>query len=242
MNFKKYGYEIIKINKLNEIKILRKKFINIFSTVSRLNNYKKIRRDSDIIQLYNKKKELWIAAYDQIRLLPELYSFIDKSFYEKVSKVSNIKIPAYTSKPLIRVFMPKNEGTTKTIPHIDYPSHRGSRNAVTVWAPLQDLDIGSGTLQVLPGSHKFKTVSGSIKRNTIKRLDITNRNYENKMVDLKMNAGEAVVMSQFLIHSSGENNSKKIRFSLDFRFNDLNDRMYALRKYYVNQLSYYKKR
>ena len=62
------------------------------------------------------------------------------------------------------------------------------------------------------------------------------------MVDLKMNAGEAVVMSQFLIHSSGENNSKKIRFSLDFRFNDLNDRMYALRKYYVNQLSYYKKR
>ena len=62
------------------------------------------------------------------------------------------------------------------------------------------------------------------------------------MVDLEMNAGEAVVMSQFLIHSSGENISSKIRFSLDFRFNDLMNKTFALRKYYVNQLSYYKKR
>ncbi len=242
MTFKKYGYEIIKINKLSEIKNLRKKFVSIFSTVSQLNNYKKIKNDNDIIELYKNKKKLWVAAYDQIRLLPELYSFIDKSFYEKVSKVSNIKVPAYTSKPLVRVFMPKNKGTAKTIPHIDYPSHRGSENAVTVWAPLQDLKIGHGTLQILPGSHKFKTVSGSIKKNNIKRLDLSKRNYENKMVDLKMNAGEAVVMSQFLIHSSGENISSKIRFSLDFRFNDLMNKTFALRKYYVNQLSYYKKR
>ena len=242
MSFKKNGYEIIKINKLREISALRKKFISIFSTVSKLNNHKLIKNDGDIIKLYKQKKKLWIAAYDQIRLLPETFSFIDKNVCKKVSNISNIKIPAYTSKPLIRVYMPNNLGTSKTVPHIDYPSHRGSENAVTVWLPLQDLKIGYGTLRVLPGSHKLKTVSGSIKKNSIKRIDISSKNYETKMVDLKVKAGEAIVMSQFLIHSSGDNNSDKIRFSLDFRLNDLGDKTYALRKYYVNQLSYYKKR
>tara|TARA_B110000003_G_C16605702_1_gene517429 strand:- start:236 stop:964 length:729 start_codon:yes stop_codon:yes gene_type:complete len=242
MTFKKYGFEIVKINKINEIYALRKKFIGIFSTVSKLNNYKIIKNDDDIIRLYKQKKKLWIAAYDQIRLIPETFSFIDKNVCKKVSSVSGIKIPAYTSKPLIRVYMPNNLGTSKTVPHIDYPSHRGSENAVTVWLPLQDLKIGYGTLKVLPGSHKFKTVSGSIMKNSITRLDISSKNYEKKMIDLKVKAGEAIVMSQFLIHSSGDNVSNKIRFSLDFRLNDLGDKTYALRKYYVNQLSYYKKR
>ena len=109
-----------------------------------------------------------MGAYDQIRLLPELHSLIDEDFLDKIKKVSGIKIPAFTSKPIVRVYMPKNIGTTKTVPHIDYPSHRGSKNAVTVWFPLQSLNPKSGTLMVLPGSHKFKTISGSIERGTVK--------------------------------------------------------------------------
>lgn len=242
MTFKNNGYEIIKINKIDKIRILRKKFINIFSTVSRLNSYKLINNDNDIIKLYENNKKLWVAAYDQIRLLPEIYSIIDNDFCKQVQRSSNIKIPAFTSKPLVRVYMPNNIGTAKTVPHIDYPSHRGSSNAVTVWFPLQDLNEKSGTLRVLPGSHKIKTTSGSIKNNTIKRVDITDRNYESKMIDVKIKSGEAIVISQFLIHSSGNNVSKKIRFSIDCRFNDLADKTYAHRKYYVNQLNYYKKR
>jgi len=51
MTFKKNGFEIVKINKLNEISVLRKKFIDIFSKVSKLNNYNSIRNDKDIIKL-----------------------------------------------------------------------------------------------------------------------------------------------------------------------------------------------
>ena len=242
MTFQNEGYEIIKINKVNKIKTLRKKFINIFSVVSRLNKYKIIKNDGDIIKLYQNKKKLWVAAYDQIRLLPEIYSIIDDDFCKRVQKSCNIKIPAFTSKPLVRVYMPNNIGTAKTVPHIDYPSHRGSSNAVTVWFPLQNLNAESGTLRILPGSHKIKTTLGSIKDNTIKRIDITKRNYDSKMIDVKIKSGEAIVISQFLIHSSGNNVSDKIRFSIDCRFNDLEDKTYALRKYYVNQLSYYQKR
>lgn len=240
--FEKKGFSIIKIKKEKKLMSLRNKFISIFSKISELNNCGKVKNDKMILQLYKKKKKLWVGAYDQIRLLPELHSLIDEDFLDKIKKVSGIKIPAFTSKPIVRVYMPKNIGTTKTVPHIDYPSHRGSKNAVTVWFPLQSLNPKSGTLMVLPGSHKFKTISGSIERGTVKRLDISNRDYDNQMEHLIIKSGEAIVMSQFLVHSSGNNSSNMIRFSIDFRLNDLSEKSYALRKYYVNQISYYRKR
>ena len=97
-------------------------------------------------------------------------------------------------------------------------------------------------MKILPGSHKFKTISGSIDKGTVKRLDLSDRDYENQMQHLNIKIGEAIIMSQFLVHSSGDNNSDSIRFSIDFRLNDLNEKSYALRKYYVNQVSYYRKR
>ena len=241
-DFEKNGFSVIKIHKENKLKNLRTKFIKIFSKISEINGGLKIKSDKKILDLYKRNKKLWVGAYDQIRLLPEVYTLIDQDFLNKIEKSAGIKIPAFTSKPVVRVYMPKNIGTTKTVPHIDYPSHRGSKNAVTVWFPLQSLNSKSGTLKILPGSHKFKTISGSIDKGTVKRLDLSDRDYENQMQHLNIKIGEAIIMSQFLVHSSGDNNSDSIRFSIDFRLNDLNEKSYALRKYYVNQLSYYRKR
>ena len=39
------------------------------------------------------------------------------------------------------------------------------------------------------------------------------------MQHLNIKIGEAIIMSQFLVHSSGDNNSDSIRFSIDFRLN-----------------------
>ena len=117
--FEKKGFSIIKINKEKKISSLRAKFISIFSKISELNNCGKVNNDKKILQLYKKKKKLWVGAYDQIRLLPELHSLIDEDFLNKIKKVSGIKIPAFTSKPIVRVYMPKNIGTTKTVPNIE---------------------------------------------------------------------------------------------------------------------------
>ena len=74
--------------------------------------------------------------------------------------IANIKVPALTSNYVCRVSLPNNEGTSKTKRHIDYPSHRGSKNALTVWLPLQDTDKKNGSLKIYPGSRKVKTYSG----------------------------------------------------------------------------------
>ena len=90
-----------------------------------------------------------------MRMLPDLYQIINSELIKKVTKISGIKFPSYTSKPVIRIVMPGNKGTSKTKLHIDYPTHRGSSNAVTVWFHCRALQK-NGTLIVAPNSHLKK--------------------------------------------------------------------------------------
>lgn len=235
------GYKLVKINKQKKILNLRKKFLKIFNLASKLNNYKYIDNDIDVYNLYKNRKDIWVAAYDQIRMLPDVNEIIDNNFISLVSKKTGIKVPAFTSKPVVRVCMPEDIGTGRAETHIDYPSHRGSTNAVTVWFPLQPTNQENGTLRIIPRSHKMKTWTGSINKNTIERKDLSHEKYERMLESINVNTGQALIISQFLIHSSGVNLSDTIRFSIDFRLNDLSDKQFALRKYYLNQASYYKK-
>ncbi len=64
---------------------------------------------------------------------------------------------------------------------------------------------------------------------------------ESNLVSLPAKIGQAIIFSHFTVHESGQNLSNTIRFSLDFRLNDLNNKMYAKRKYYLNEKILFKK-
>ena len=94
-------------------KKLKKKILSVFSKASQLNGFKKITNDNQISNLYNHNKKIWVAAYDQIRMLPEINDIIDKNLIKTISKKAKIKFPAFTSRPVIRVCMPKDRGTSR---------------------------------------------------------------------------------------------------------------------------------
>ena len=56
----------------------------------------------------------------------------------------------------------------------------------------------------------FRSISNSTKLN-------------NKLKTTEISKGDAFLFSSFLIHKSGVNKSKKMRISLQFRYNDLKD-------------------
>ena len=89
-------------------------------------------------------------------MLPEINDIIDKNLIKTISKKAKIKFPAFTSRPVIRVCMPKDRGTSRVKQHIDYPTHRGSSNAVTIWIPLQDTNEENGALKLSTKSHTKK--------------------------------------------------------------------------------------
>lgn len=243
-----YGFAILDTNLKTKILLLKEQWINLFNIASTENGGPPIKTDIDIIYLYENHKELWIAAYDQIRQLLSLYNLLDEEHLSKICSVAGIKLPAYTCQISTRIDMPNGEGSQPAPAHQDYPTHQGSSNSITVWYPLQDTFQELGPIQILPKSHlngfhpdsltqgknEF-TSPGSLKRTL---------NYQPTpgylSADIKI--GQILVFSTMLFHQSGVNTSKdKIRYSVQLRLNDLNNTEYAKRKFYLNVQHKFKK-
>ncbi len=93
---------------------------------------------------------------------------------------------------------------------------------ITVWFPLMDTDEENGCLQVVPGSHRGedmlthcpggKPVQGN--------LVIPESEFEaGEAVAVPLKKGDALFFTKYTVHSSFPNNSDRIRWSFDLRYN-----------------------
>ena len=209
------GYFIEKIN-AKIVKQLRKKYLSIFSSVSKLSHEKKIKNDSDLIKLYNSKKRFaWAAAFDLRFFEPLLLKLASSKEIMNLAKIAGIKKPYFKTTPVFRADMPKDDPKYSFGPHQDYPYSDGSKNSITIWIPLQNVTIKNGALKIVEGSHKGKKIYKTNKKNIILKK------YKFNFKDIPCKVGDVIVFSQYLIHKSGYNSSNSVRFSVGFRFSDL---------------------
>lgn len=114
--------------------------------------------------------------------------------------------------PVFSNFMVKAAGENSALnPHqdwsfVDEPQYE----SVNAWVPLIDVDPHNGNLQVVPGSHRdFQNyIRPRFAFHPIDRIQISER-----LVDIPMKAGEAVILSSRLIHASPPNRSNKTRIA-----------------------------
>jgi len=119
----------------------------------------------------------------------------------------------------------------------------GSTNAVTLWVPLQDVDLAHGTIQVIPGSHKngiypYRRISDKIispyvsflQRDISIAVDIdSDERLAPHTIEAKR--GDVVVFKQMLLHRSTPNHSEQIRWTAQIRITDLNEPEHRQQKY-----------
>ena len=192
-----------------------------------MNGLSKIKSDADVYKLYRgANRDLWVAAYDQLRFMPEVAELSSDKTMLELARKAGIKMPVFAARPILRADMPSDE-KWEFPAHQDYPYNLGSLNCITIWIPFQDTPLELGALDVIPGSHLKGYVPA--KKGLIIKPETK------KFVTMPVKLGQALVFSQFLHHRSGHNRSEQVRFSLQVRFNDLASREYAKRKYYVNQ-------
>jgi ectoine hydroxylase-related dioxygenase (phytanoyl-CoA dioxygenase family) len=83
-----------------------------------------------------------------------------------------------------------------------------------------------GYLEIIPKSH----LKGALKQkdNTL----LHNETFDEKdFIKIKMNKGDVLFFSTFLIHKSGNNTSEKIRLTTHIRYDDAKEKSFIKRKY-----------
>lgn len=153
----------------------------------------------DVYQRYPQLK----ALIDSKRVIRSVESIIPEGFFLYVS--------SYLYKP------PNNDNSVPW--HQDFLSRSTENEKVIVWAPLEDVNEDNGCLQVIRGSHKYgfrdwHRVDGATHRD---RIELTFEE-ENEAEFLPMKAGDVLLFSNYLIHSSAQNNSDDFRRALRYVF------------------------
>jgi phytanoyl-CoA hydroxylase len=121
----------------------------------------------------------------------------------------------------------KQEFYWKTPPHQDWRSMQGSLDSVVVWIALVDVDFSLGALEVVPGSHR----RGLLADRLVDGFGQTKEFSDADFTPIEMRQGDALFFSSFLVHRSGTNATDAIRWSAQFRYNNLAEATFVARGY-----------
>lgn len=143
-----------------------------------------------------------------------------------------IACPAFSTKPIIMLNSPRtarSEAHWKVPPHQDWRSIQGSLNGMVLWIALDDVPPERGPLEVIPGSHRWGLLT-SVRDDWYRHV-VDPRVTDDAFSPVPVHAGDAVLFSGFLVHRSGVNDGRDIRYSLQLRFNDLLEPTFVERGY-----------
>lgn len=119
----------------------------------------------------------------------------------------------------------RDEHYWKTPAHQDWRSMQGSLDSAIVWVAMVDVDAPLGPLEVVPGSHREGLVADRFEHG----FGQTDAFGDDDFVSVPMRQGDALFFSSFLVHRSGTNSSPDLRWSAQFRFNNLDEATFVKR-------------
>ena len=169
--------------------------------------------DADLIEFYKQDQP---NQYLGVRHARNCFGMMQlggsRLILDKLIKEFGFTFPSHDVQPGLRCDMPV-EDQSIFYQHQDYTHNIGSANSVTVWIPLQDTNEEQGALLVAPGTHKLGPIDN------IGGIIPAEHKFDLQPCPIKF--GEALIFNQKLVHQSGRNISKDVRFSVQMRVSDL---------------------
>ncbi len=112
--------------------------------------------------------------------------------------------------------------------HQDWRSMQGSLDSVFVWIPLVDIDRALGALEIIPGSHRRGLLPAGAADSSFAEVQKTETDV-GSLTPVEVEKGDALFCSTFLLHQSGTNATRTVRWSCHFRYNNLHERTFIER-------------
>jgi len=179
---------------------------------------------------FRRSLEEFINCGKQIQHLISLHRLSLDDRILNVLEQLGLRFPNISTRPVLYFNnrrLAKKEVYWRVFPHQDWRSMQGSLDAVVVWLPLVDIDRRLGALEVVPGSHRLGLLTTEVEDHFGKVDRFGDRDF----VPVEVRQGDALFFSALLVHRSGENVSKSIRWSCHFRYNNLGENTFIDRGY-----------
>jgi len=174
-----------------------------------------------LFQLFQQHQADFVNAGKQIQHLISLHRLsTDPRVVDALCELG-IEFPNINTRPVLFFnsrHLAREEVYWRVFAHQDWRSMQGSLDGVVVWIPLTDIDISLGALEVVPGSHLMGLLEASEVVNAFGRAQQFD---DADFVPVDVEQGDALFMSSFLVHRSGTNSTRSIRWSCHFRYNNL---------------------
>lgn len=220
----KNGYIIISSEKIPVIKKkLRSSIIKASNQIIKLNtkNKKKFHKFDDITEyMYqldkNKNLNLISKLYDIAPDLYEIHEVTTNKFLINIIKKLGIKYPTVGTNVTLRLDRPNNKKHNTSL-HQDIWYSMICSNSLTVWFNLSKINEIDGPLEVCKTFNKkiYKFIDnkmGTFTANIKKKFEFN---------QIYLEENQILIFSQYLLHKSGQNFSRKPRASIQIRYNDL---------------------
>ena len=189
---------------------------------------------SDLLyELYNKDSSVFSNCGKQVQHLVELHELgLSKKLME-VLKELGLSKPILSVRPCVlmnNVKLDKKgaQGNYWRKPsHQDWYYSQGSLDSVTVWTPYIFCDKELGILEFIPGSHLW----GLQKTEKSNYGELVQEPADSQFESYDMGPGDIIIFVSLLIHRSGVNSTNRVRWSTQFRFNNLLEPTFIDRKF-----------
>lgn len=182
-------------------------------------------------KVFNQNKEAYTGLLKAFANSPAVQSFATLPSIVSFAQDLGIREPSLVTPPILHVVKDNlilNREKVFTPAHQDVVSTKGSVGQLVFWIPLHDIDLENYGIEAWPGSHLL----GELPSDESGFGHTVSKNFVpgEKPVYLKMNQGQVVAFSQYLIHQTYTRGN--FRLAVSFRFNDALDPGWVARNYF----------
>jgi len=210
------GYVIRKVENIDALNWIRKKFLDFSKTLLELNKKSDKKNLLDQIHLFVSKKDL---NHFRLRMIEQINdeSNFRKKYFSLAKKYLEILVGNELAMQLrvnLSIQLPDDDSSLLPV-HADTWSG-DSPFEVVIWVPLVDC-FKSKSMYLLPPNDENKLIlEQSIKKG--KSSEELFKIISEKIIWLDVNYGELLIFNQALPHGNRINNEKETRWSMNCRF------------------------
>lgn len=171
-------------------------------------------------------------VYDLVKQAPGLFNLIGDHRHERIFRdLRTDSIPAVAGGGYgIRIDNPA-EDQFRAQWHQEYPAQLRSLNGLVFWTPLIEMTPTLGPVQLAPGSHTegplpVRVMGGESGRSGAYSIMLANEEEILSRYSIEaplLSPGDLLVMDFLLLHASGVNSDRRSRWSIQFRYFDLDE-------------------